>query len=59
MAFETTKGYVIKADTAELADKKAKALLKILNNIETKDLIVLADKVEKNPAIVKTALKYI
>ena len=40
-------------------EKLSEKALEVLANIDAEDLEKLAEKVEKNPKLVKTALKYI
>lgn len=49
----------IEADSAEQARKIAEALNTFYKKVDTSDLLKLAEAVNKDPKLVKTALKFI
>jgi hypothetical protein len=49
----------IEAETPETVQKVGNLLQNAVNKVEQKDIILLLEKVVKNPNIVKTALKFI
>ena len=52
-------GITIEAETPETVKKVGNLLQNAVNKVEQKDIILLLEKVVKNPNIVKTALKFI
>jgi len=50
---------VVEATSTEEAEKVAAAIQKIYRAASNPELIKLAEAVEKNPSLVKTALKYL
>nr|WP_319401770.1 hypothetical protein [uncultured Carboxylicivirga sp.] len=52
-------GITIEADATETVKKVGNLIQNAVNKVEQKDMILLLEKVAKNPQIVKTALKFI
>nr|WP_321411170.1 hypothetical protein [uncultured Carboxylicivirga sp.] len=52
-------GITIEADATETVKKVGNLIQNAVNKVEQKDIILLLEKVAKNPQIVKTALKFI
>jgi hypothetical protein len=52
-------GITIEAETPEKVQKVGNLLQVAVNKVEQEDIILLLEKVAKNPKIVKTALKFI
>ena len=49
----------IEADKPESVQQLGNLIQNAVNKVEQKDIILLLEKVVKNPSIVKTALKFI